>query len=75
MNDTDDMKLKVMLDGWSMKKCRDYDPLAYTNVRDPLPKLRLDYLLDQSPCPFRLNIYVEGPGGAGKGALCECIAQ
>ena len=75
MSATDEMKLRVMLDGWTMKQCRDSDPLVYIKVRDTLPKLRLDYLLDQPPCPFRMNIYVDGNGGLGKGALCEYIAQ
>jgi len=75
MSDADEMKLHVMQDGWTMKQCRDTDPLAYIKVRDSLPKLRLDYLLDQPPCPFRMNIYVDGKGGLGKNALCEYIAE
>ena len=75
MDDGKAMKLHVMHDGWTMKQCRDADPLAYIKVRDALPKLRLDYLLDQPPCPFRMNIYVDGDGGLGKGALCEYIAE
>jgi len=75
MTASDEMKLHVMQDGWTMRECREKDPLTYIKVRDALPKLRLDYLLDQPPCPFRMNIYVDGLGGLGKGALCEYIAQ
>ena len=75
MSAADEMKLHVLQDGWTIKHCIDADPLVYTKVRDALPKLRLDYLRDQSPCPFRMNIYVDGDGGLGKGALCEYIAQ
>ena len=75
MSDNDVMKLHVLQDGWTMKQCRDAEPLVYASVRDHLPKLRFDYLRDQQPCPFRMNIYVDGQGGLGKGALCEYIAQ
>lgn len=75
MSAADEMKLHVMQDGWTMKQCRDADPLTYAKVRDTLPKLRLDYLSDQPPSPFRVNMYVDGNAGLGKGALCEYIAQ
>lgn len=75
MNASEMMKMHVLRDGWTMKQCRDHDPLTYIKVRDSLPKLRLDYLSEQPPCPFRMNIYVEGPGGVGKNSYCEYIAQ
>ena len=58
-----------------MKQCREDDPLTFSKIRNTLPPLRLDYLMDAPPCPFRLNIYVDGPGGIGKSAFCEYIAQ
>lgn len=75
MTPADTMRMHVMHDGWSMKMCRDDDPLTYAKIRNSLPPLRLDYLLDADPCPFRMNIYVDGPGGIGKSSFCEYIAQ
>ena len=75
MSDADEMKLHVLQDGWTMKRCEEEDPLTYTKVRSFLPALRLDFLQKQPPCPFRMNIYVDGDGGLGKGALCEYIAE
>lgn len=75
MTDGDILQLHVMQDGWSMRQCRLEDPLAYIKVRNKLPNLRLDYLLDQPPQPFRISIYVDGPGGLGKGSICQYIGE
>lgn len=75
MTPADTMRMHVMQDGWTMKMCRDDDALTYAKIRSTLPPLRLDYLLDADPCPYRMNIYVDGPGGIGKSSFCEYIAQ
>lgn len=75
LSDGDILQLHVMQDGWSMRRCRQEDPLAYIKVRNKLPNLRLDYLLDQPPQPFRISIYVDGKGGLGKGSICEYLGQ
>lgn len=75
MTPADTMRMHVLQDGWTMKQCRDDDPLTFAKIRGTLPPLRLDYLMDAPPCPFRLNIYVDGPGGIGKSSFCEYIAQ
>lgn len=75
MTPADTMRMHVLQDGWTMKQCREDDPLTFAKIRGTLPPLRLDYLMDAPPCPFRLNIYVDGPGGIGKSSFCEYIAQ
>ena len=75
MTPADTMRMHVMHDGWTMKMCREDDPLTYAKIRNTLPPLRLDYLLDAEPCPYRMNIYVDGPGGIGKTSFCRYIAQ
>lgn len=75
ISDGDMMQLNVMQNGWSMRRCRNEDPLTYIKVRNKLPNLRLDYLLDQPPQPFRISIYVDGPGGLGKGSICQYIGE
>ena len=75
MTPADTMRMHVMLDGWTMKQCRDDDPLTYSKIRNSLPPLRLDYLLDSPPCPFRMNIYVDGDSGLGKSSFCRFIAE
>lgn len=71
----DTMRMHVLVDGWSLKEARDNDALTYSKIRSSLPPLRLDYLASQDPCPFRLNIYVDGGSGMGKSSFCEALAQ
>lgn len=75
MTPADVMRLHVMNDGWTLKDCREKDPLTYSKIRNSLPPLRLDYLLDAAPSNFRMNIYVDGKGGMGKSSFCEYIAH
>ena len=75
MTDSQILQHRVLKEGWSLKMCRDYDNQAYIRVRDKLPKLRVDYLYDQDPADFRLNIYITGHGGAGKGGLSQHLAK
>ena len=75
MSKADVMRQNVLQKGWTLKQCREEDPLTYSKIRSSLPPLRLDYLMDKEPCPFRINIYIDGPGGMGKSSFCEYIAQ
>lgn len=69
------MMMHVLQDGWSLAECENDDPITYARVRAKLPPLRADWLFKQAPVPFRMNIYVEGNGGAGKGTICQYIAE
>lgn len=75
MTEEDLMRMRVLKEGWTMRECMDDNPLVYAKIRSTLPPLRLDYLMRQEPCPFRINIYVDGDGGLGKNSLCEYLAQ
>ena len=71
----DVMRMHVLRDGWSLNRCREEDPLTYSKIRSSLPPLRMDYLMDEEPCPFRFTIYVDGKGATGKSSYCRYIAQ
>lgn len=75
MTPADIMRLHVLDDGWTLRECKKDDILTYSKIHKSLPALRLDYLMDQPPCPFRLNIYVDGNSGLGKSSFCEAIAE
>ena len=75
MTPADTMRMHVLKDGWTLRDCREDDPLTYAAIRSSLPPLRLDYLLDAPPPSLRLTIYVDGPGGIGKSSFCEYLAQ
>ncbi len=69
------LMMHVLHDGWSMRRCREEDPLTYADVRTKLPPLRLDYLADQPPVSLRITIYVDGNSGLGKSSFCRAIAE
>lgn len=71
----DVMRMHVLEDGWTLRQARESDPLTYSKIRSGLQPLRVDYLQRQPPAPLRINIYVDGPGGIGKSAYCQYIAQ
>ena len=75
MKPADVMRMHVLRDGWTLKQCRDTDPLTYSKIRSSLPPLRLDYLFDAEPCQLRITIYVDGDSGIGKSSFCQYIAQ
>lgn len=75
MKPADVMRMHVLHDGWNMRQCRDDDPITYSQIRASLPPLRLDYLLDAAPAPFRLNIYIDGGSGLGKTSLSTYLAE
>lgn len=75
MTAADVMQLHVLLDGWTITRCKREDPFTYKKVRTSLPGLRLDYLRDTPPAPFRLTIYVDGKAGHGKTGFCRAMAE
>lgn len=76
MTTADTLQSHVLHDGWTLRQCRERDPLSYIKVRNKLPGVRLDYLQDHvEPCPFRMNIYIDGPGSVGKSAFSEYLAE
>ena len=75
MTAAETMKMHVLNDGWSMRRCREEDPLTYASIRSTLPPLRLDYLSGEEPPSLRINIYIDGPSGVGKSVFSEFIAE
>lgn len=54
---------------------RKENELLYIKYMDKLKKLHCDYLSTLPLPPFRLNIYVEGNGGEGKGQFTKYLAR
>lgn len=76
MSPADSLQANVLTNGWTLRQCREYDPLSYIKVRNKLFGLRLDYMQDhEKPCPFRMNIYIDGQGSIGKSAFSEYLAE
>lgn len=74
LNEKEQMMVDV-LHGKSLRDCMAEDELLYISNIDKLHKLRLEYISMQEPPKLRLNYYVYGPGGIGKGLMCRALAR
>lgn len=65
----------VLVNGKTLIQCYEEDPLAYAEDSDKLRKLRLDYIHRQKAPETRINYYVSGRGGLGKGLCSRALAR
>lgn len=71
----DQYRYDVLYNGKSLKNVMNEDKVGYMRDLDKLKKLRLEYI-SQLPTPeTRMNIYVSGSGGSGKGVISRAIAR
>ena len=71
----DKLRLAVLYDGLSIRQIKKEHPTEYNNDLDALYKRRADYLKDAPLPTYRINFYISGSGGAGKGLLSEALAR
>lgn len=75
LTDKEIMYLDVLEHGKTLIQCQEENPLLYSEHIDRLKKLRLNYLLNQSPPKTRINYYINGRGGLGKGLCSKALAR
>ena len=68
---------KVFYEGMTIKEARNHFDYAtvYAPNRRKILNARADYLAEQPPPPFRVNIYIGGEGNAGKDITAEALAR
>lgn len=71
----DQMRMDVLLNGKTLAQCESNDPVGYAADMEKLAKLRARYLAKQPMPPVRINFYIEGRGGVGKGTVSRIIAK
>lgn len=72
----DEYRYKVLYEGLTIRELCDIDPVAYQNDYSTLDRFRMKYITERAPIPrTRINYYVCGGGGAGKGLICRAIAR
>lgn len=64
-----------MYEGKTLKQCIEEDKMAYLNDMDKLKKCRLEFISHQKPPATRINYYISGRGGIGKGLMSRAIAR
>lgn len=65
----------VLVSGKTLVECQLENPLAYSDDMATLKKLRLEYLYNQTPPTTRINYYISGRGGVGKGLASRALAR
>ncbi len=65
----------VLMEGRSLYSCMEEDPALYGLNIAKLQKVRNEYLNRQTPPRSRINIYISGEGGTGKGLASIAIAR
>ncbi len=71
----DKMRYDVLYLGKTLKQCKQEDKILYMNDAEKLKKFRLEYISELDPPATRINYYISGSGGAGKGLLSRAIAR
>lgn len=75
LDDKDQMRYDVLYNGKTLRQCMAEDKLLYMDDIERLKKLRMEYISNQKPPATRINYYVTGRGGVGKGLICRAIAR
>ena len=76
LNERDSIRYRVLYLGLTLRQLCVENPLAYQNDYSTLDKFRYKYITDRAEMPkTRINYYVCGRGGIGKGLICKAIAR
>lgn len=73
--DKERMRAEVLLEGKTLARCRAENPILFADDMEKLKKLRGEYLATVPMPPIRINYYIEGAGGIGKGTLSRLLAK
>lgn len=71
----DQVRFDVLYNGRTLRDVRSRDPLSFMSDFNTLEKLRMRYLSTQKPPVIRINYYLEGRGGVGKGLMSRGLAR
>lgn len=76
ISEKEELRYKVLYEGLTLRQICDSDPLAYQRDYSTLEKFRMRYITERQEMPqTRINYYVCGSGGIGKGLICKAIAR
>ena len=75
VNDDEYIQLQVLYNGMTLKEVRENHPLLYKDKIKVLQAYRLDYLKETPMPKIRINFYIEGKGGYGKGLMSKALAR
>ncbi len=71
----DRMRYEVLYEGKTLGQCIQENKFGYMNDINTLKKFRLEYISNQKPPENRINYYICGRGGIGKGLISRALAR
>lgn len=75
LNKKDRIRYDVLYNGMTLKQAEAEDRYNYMLDLQKLKQLRLEYINQMDPPTTRINYYVTGDGGIGKGLMCRALAR
>ena len=75
LSDRQVMGQRIMLEGLTLRQVKAEDPLLYADNLEFFRKMRGVYLSDLEPPKTRINYYLCGDAGAGKGVMSKAVAR
>lgn len=69
------IRYEVLYNGMTLKQALAEDRFNYMDDLEKLKKFRMEYIGNMEPPTTRINYYVTGRGGVGKGLICRAIAR
>ena len=75
LNEDERMLMAVRYDGLTLHQAQKENKMLYAKNESKYQKARLNYISDMRPPIQRLNFYICGNGGVGKGLMSRAIAR
>lgn len=75
LNPKQQLRAAIMYEGMTLREAQDKYRLAYMEDLSYLKKLRIEYISNQQPPQLRINYYIQGSSGIGKGLISKAIAR
>ena len=75
LTDKEKIRMQVLKEGKPLRDVLEENPIIYAEDLSTLTKLRNQYLSNLQLPPVRINYYIEGKGGVGKGVLSRILAK
>lgn len=75
LDEKEQLRFDVLYNGKTLRQCIAQDRLLYMDDFEKLQKLRLQYIAHQKPPKTRINYYICGKGGVGKGLISRALAR
>lgn len=75
LSEKEQLRYDVLYLGKTLRQAMKQEPLLYMDDFEKLQKLRLQYISHQKPPKTRINYYVCGKGGVGKGLISRALAR